>query len=176
MCESSIFRSPFAFIVEDDGVSVSIEVSDEDLRMSQTKTLTGQKGADAVIVELTKRGYLVKGMPNHNKGFDVDCQSPKGCKFRVEVKTSTSNTQIPIQLHHLEGKLDPDLFYVLVKKLEGAPFDDYYVLGHEELKAAWMLMPKQMMNEQPYVITSSRAHIDWRLVELQRNRWYKLPK
>lgn len=31
-----------------------------------------------------------------------------------------------------------------------------------------------MMNEQPYVI--DRAHIDWRLAELQRNRWYKLPK
>jgi hypothetical protein len=36
------------------------------------------------------------------------------------------------------------------------------------------LMPKQMMNEQPYVV--DRAHIDWRLVELQQNRWYKLPK
>jgi len=52
-------------------------------------------------------------------------------------------------------------------------------LTHEELKAAWtawILMPKQMMDERPYVITASRAHIDWRLVELQRNRWYKLPK
>jgi hypothetical protein len=143
--------------------------------MSRTKTLTGQKGADAVIVELTKRGYAVRGMPNHNKGFYVDCQSPKGCKFRVEVKTSSSkNTQIPIQLHHVEGDQKPDVFYVLVKKLDGAPFFDYYVLTHEELKAAWILMPKQMMNEQPYVI--DRAHIDWRLVELQKNRWYKLPK
>ena len=68
------------------------------------------------------------------------------------------------------------MFYVLVKKLDVAPFFDYYVLTHEELKAAWILMPKQMMNERPYVITASRAHIDWRLVELQRNRWCKLPK
>ena len=119
-------------------------------------------------------GLLLWYADKHNKGFDVDCQSPKGCKFRVEVKTSSSNTQIPIQLHHLEGKLNPDLFYVLVKKFEVAPFFDYYVLTHEELKAAWILMPKQMMNEQPYVI--DRAHIDWRLVELQRSRWYKLPK
>ena len=147
------------------------------MRMSREKTVTGQKGAEAVILELTKRGYVVWGMPNHNKGFDVDCQSPKGCKFRVEVKTSSSkDTQIPIQLHHVEGDLNPDVFYILVKKLEVAPFFDYYVLTREELKAAWILMPKQMMNEQPYVITASRAHIDWRLVELQRHRWYKLPK
>jgi hypothetical protein len=143
--------------------------------MSRAKTLTGQQGAEAVIVELTQRGHVVKGMPNHNKGFDVDCQSPKGCKFRVEVKTSSSkNTHIPIQLHHVAGYLKPDLFFVLVKKSEVAPFFEYYVLTHEELKAAWILMPKQMMNEQPYVI--DRAHIDWRLVELQQNRWYKLPK
>ena len=117
--------------------------------MSRTKTLTGQKGAEAVIVELTKRGYAVRGMPNHNKGFDVDCQSPKGCKFRVEVKTS-KNTQIPIQLHHVEGNLKPDMFFILVKKFDVTPFFEYYVLTPEELKAAWILMPKQMMNEQPY--------------------------
>jgi hypothetical protein len=35
-------------------------------------------------------------------------------------------------------------------------------------------MPKQMMNEQRYVI--NRAHIDWGLIELQKDRWYKLPK
>lgn len=142
--------------------------------MSRAKTLTGQQGTDAVIKELTNRGHVVKGMPNHNKGFDVDCQSPTKCKFRVEVKTSTSNTQIPAQLHHVEGPLKPELFYVLVKKLDVAPFFEYYILTHEELKAAWVLMPKQMMNEKPYVI--DRAHIDWRLIELQRNRWYKLPK
>ena len=65
--------------------------------MSRVRTLTGQQGAEAVIRKLTKRGYVVKGMANHNKGFDVDCQSPNGCKFRVEVKTSSSEkTQIPI--------------------------------------------------------------------------------
>ena len=112
--------------------------------MSRAKTLSGQKGAEAVIVELTKRGYVVRGMPNHNKGFDVDCQSPMGCKFRVEVKTSSSkDTQIPIQLHLVEGNLNPDVFYVLVKKLDVTPFFDYYVLTHQELHAAWILMPKQ---------------------------------
>ena len=91
--------------------------------MSRAKTLTGQEGAEAVVVELTKRGYVVRGMPNYNKGFDVDCQSPKGCKFRVEVKTSSSkDTQIPIQLHHVEGNLNPDVFYVLVKKIDVGPF------------------------------------------------------
>lgn len=91
--------------------------------MSRARTLTGQQGAEAVIGELASRGHVVKGMPNHNKGFDVDCQSPKGCKFRVEVKTSSSkNTHIPIQIHHVEGLLKPDLFFVLVRKLEGAPF------------------------------------------------------
>jgi uncharacterized protein DUF3883 len=54
------------------------------------KTITGQKGIDAVIHELTHRGHIVKCMPNHNKGFDIDCCSPTGCKFRVEVKTSSS--------------------------------------------------------------------------------------
>ncbi|MGH9970992.1 MAG: hypothetical protein ACREBG_24815 [Pyrinomonadaceae bacterium] len=143
--------------------------------MSRARTLTGQQGAEAVIVQLTNRGHVVKGMPNHNKGFDVDCQSPNGCQFRVEVKTSSSkNTHIPIQLHHVEGPLKPDLFFVLVNKLEVAPFFEYYILTHEELKAAWIPMPKQMMNEKPYVI--DRAHIDWRLIELQRERWYKLPK
>ena len=143
--------------------------------MSRAKTLTGQQGAEAVIREVTKRGHLVKGMPNHNKGFDVDCQSPKGCKFRVEVKTSSSEkTQIPIQLDHLEGVLNSDLFFVLVKKLEVDPFFEYYVLTHEELKAAWILMPKQKMNEEPYVINP--PYIDWSLVKLQQNRWYKLPK
>jgi hypothetical protein len=68
------------------------------------------------------------------------------------------------------------VFYVLVKKTDVAPFFEYYVLTHEEQKAAWILMPKQMMNERPYVITALRAHIDWRLVELQRDSWYKLPK
>ena len=100
--------------------------------MSRAKTLTGQIGAEAAILEPTKRGYVVSDMPNHNKGFDVDCQSPKGCKFRVEVKTSSSkDTQIPIQLHHVEGNLNPDRFYVLVKKLDDAPFFDYYILTHE---------------------------------------------
>ena len=80
--------------------------------MSRAKTLTGQQGAEAVIAELNKRGHVVKGMPNHNKGFDVDCRSPEGCKFRVEVKTSSSQTQIPIQLHHVEDNLNPDMFYV----------------------------------------------------------------
>ena len=143
--------------------------------MSRVKTLTGQQGAEAVIGELTERGYVVKGMPNHNKGFDVDCQSPNGNKFRVEVKTSSSEkTQMPIQLHHVEGLLKPDLFFVLVKKLDVAPFFEYYVLTHEELKAAWILMPKQKMNEEPYVINP--PYIDWSLVKLQQNRWYKLPK
>lgn len=143
--------------------------------MSRTRTLTGQLGANAVIKELTNRGHVVKGMPNHNKGFDVDCESPRGCKFRVEVKTSSSNnTQVPVQIHHVEGETKHDVFYILVKKLEPPPFFEYYVLTHEELKAAWTLMPKQKMNEEPYVI--NRAHIDWRLVELQRDRWYKLPK
>ncbi len=143
--------------------------------MSRARTLTGRQGAEAVIAELTNRRHVVKGMPNHNKGFDIDCQSPNGCEFRVEVKTSTSNdTQIPIQLHHVEGLLKPDLFFVLVKNFEVAPFSQYYVLTHEELKAAWILMPKQMMNEKPYVI--DRAHIDWSLVKLHQNRWYKLPK
>lgn len=143
--------------------------------MSRVRTLTGQQGAEAVIVELTNRRHAVKGMANQNKGFDIDRQSPNGCKFRVEVKTSSSKgTQIPVQLHHVEGPLKPDLFYVLVRKFDVSPFFEYYILTHEELKAAWILMPKQMMNEKPYVI--DRAHIDWRLIELQRNRWYKLPK
>ena len=38
-----------------------------------------------------------------------------------------------------------------------------------------VMMPKEKMNEESYVI-DSRGHIDWRLVELQRSRWYKLPK
>jgi len=114
-------------------------------------------------------------MPNHNKGFDLDCQSPNGCKFRVEVKTSSSEkTQIPIQLHHVEGLLKPDLFFVLVKKLDVTPFFEYYVLTHDELKAAWILMPKQKLNEEPYVINP--PYIDWSLVKLQQNRWYKLPR
>src|SRR5437867_11815437 len=67
-------------------------------------------------------GVNVTIMPNHNKGFDIDCQSPNGYTFRVEVKTSSSkNTHIPIQLHHVEGNLKPDLFFVLVKKSELAP-------------------------------------------------------
>ncbi len=143
--------------------------------MSRARTLTGQRGAEAVITQLANRGHVVNGMPNHNKGFDVDCQSPSGCKFRVEVKTSSSNgTQVPIQLHHVEGLLKPDLFFVLVKALDVAPFFEYFVLIHEEIKAAWILMPKQKMNEEPYVING--AHIDWSLVKLQRDRWYKLPK
>jgi hypothetical protein len=86
--------------------------------MSRTKMLTGQQGAETVIAELTNRRHVVKGMPNHNKGFDIDCQSPNGCKFRVEVKTSSSkDTQIPIQLHYVEGLLKPELFFVLVKNL-----------------------------------------------------------
>lgn len=137
--------------------------------------MTGQTGAEAVLKELASRGHVVRGMPNHNKGFDVDCESPKGCKFLVEVKTSSSKgTQVPIQIHHVEGPIKPDLFYILVKKLEASPFVEYYILTHEELRAAWILMPKRKMNEQPYVI--DRAHIDWRLIELQRDRWYKLPK
>ena len=105
--------------------------------MSRAKTLTSQQGAEAVIKELTSRNYVVKGMPNHNKGCDVDCQSPKGCNFRVGVKTSSSDkSQVPIQLHHVEGLLKPNQFFVLVKKLEAAPFFRYYVLTHEELKAA----------------------------------------
>jgi hypothetical protein len=34
-------------------------------------------------------------------------------------------------------------------------------------------MPKFKMNEEPYNINT--PYIDWRLVELQRDRWYKLP-
>ena len=60
--------------------------------MSRAKTLTGQQGAEAVLGELTNRGDVVKGMPNHNKGFDVDCQSPDGCKFRVEVRLRVRRT------------------------------------------------------------------------------------
>ena len=90
--------------------------------MSRARTLTGQQGADAVIAELTKRRHVVKGMPNHNKGFDIACQSPNGCQFRIEVKTSSSkNTHIPIQLHHVEGNLKTDLFFVLVKKIRACP-------------------------------------------------------
>lgn len=54
--------------------------------MSRAGTLTGQHGVEAVIVEPTNRRPAAKGMPNYNKGFDLDCQSPNGCKFRVEVK------------------------------------------------------------------------------------------
>lgn len=146
------------------------------MNLSKVKKETGEAGVQATVVELTNRGYVVKAMPNHNRGFDIDCESPMGRKFKVEVKTSKSKgTQIPIQMHYLEGASRNDLFFVLIKATANNPqLFEYYILTHEELKAAWTLMPKLKMNGEPYVING--GYIDWSLIKLQLNRWYKLPK
>lgn len=147
------------------------------LKMSRERVLTGSRGVEDLRVELLKRGYSVKIMALNNRGFDAVCCSPNGKDFRVEVKTSDSRgTQIPIQPHHVDGELDRDLFYIFVKTIsENHIPSGYYFLTHEELRAAWTLMPRRSLTtNQPYSLKT--RYLDWCLLRLHRDRWYKLPK
>src|ERR1043166_4676183 len=121
--------------------------------MSNNRILTGSRGVEDLRAELLRRGYSVQIMSLNNRGFDAVCRSPKLKDFRLEVKTSDSRgTQIPIQPHHVDGELQDDLFYVFVKiKTENHIPSGYYFLTHEELKAAWILMPRRSLRtNQPY--------------------------
>jgi hypothetical protein len=145
--------------------------------MSNNRILTGSRGVEDLRAELLRRGYSVQIMSLNNRGFDAVCRSPKLKDFRLEVKTSDSRgTQIPIQPHHVDGELQDDLFYVFVKiKPENHIPSGYYFLTHEELKAAWILMPRRSLRtNQPYSLKT--RYLDWCLLRLHRDRWYKLPE
>jgi hypothetical protein len=65
-----------------------------------SRSETGQRGAQLVADELTARDYRTLIMPPNNRGFDIQCVSPKGESFRVEVKCSSSiGTQVPLQIN-----------------------------------------------------------------------------
>jgi len=146
--------------------------------MSKNKIEIGAKGLEKLKEEMVKRGYTVTIQSQTNKGFDAICQSPKGKAFRVEAKTSTSlKTQVPIQPHHVDGELSDDLFYIFVRSVsqdDHVP-DGFYFFTHEEVKAAWTLMPKiNLRTGQPY--DQKWKSLDWCLLRLHRERWYKLPQ
>ncbi|MCA1577704.1 MAG: YkuS family protein [Acidobacteria bacterium] len=146
--------------------------------MSKKKIETGAKGLEELKDELVKRGYEVTIVSQTNKGFDAICRSPKKKTFRVEAKTSTSLTQLPIQPHHVEGKLQDNLFYVFVRSVSDenkhVP-NGFYFFTHEEVKAAWILMPRiNLKNGQPY--DPKWKSLDWCLLRLHRDRWYKIPE
>jgi hypothetical protein len=125
--------------------------------MSKDRIDTGSQGVEDLRTELVNRGF---------------CQSAEGKNFRIEVKTSKSRgTQIPIQPHHVEGDLQTELVYVLVKSLaEDHIPGGYYFLTHEELKAAWTLMPRRSLRSgKPY--SPKTRYLDWCLIRLHRNRW-----
>jgi hypothetical protein len=147
--------------------------------MSRGKlTETGSRGSELVCKELDSRGYKTVAMPNHNPGFDIDCKSPSGGSFEVEVKCSTSiGTQVPLQVRsHLEAALRLDRFYIFVRGANPETAEaEFYVLTHEEVQGAWALMPKLKPDGQPYVIGST-GYIDWRHINHHRDRWDKLPK
>jgi hypothetical protein len=146
--------------------------------MSKKKIETGAKGLEQLKNELVKRGYNVTILSQANKGFDAICQSPKKKMFRVEAKTSTSFMQIPIQSHHVEGELQNDLFYVFVRSVSDEDRhvpNGFYFFTHKEVKAAWTLMPTiNMKTGQRY--DPKWKSLDWCLLRLHHDRWYKLPE
>ncbi len=143
-----------------------------------SRSLTGERGAQIVSNELASRGYRSIIMPPNNRGFDIQCVSPNGESFRVEVKCSSSiGTQVPLQVKsHLEAPLQRDLFYVLVRVSENpALAPEFYVMTHKEIQAAWDKMPKFKPNGQPYVIGST-GYIDWKHINRHKDEWEKLPE
>ena len=142
-----------------------------------SRSLTGERGVQHVSDELVARGYRSVIMPPNNRGFDIQCISPNGESFRVEVKCSSSiGTQVPLQVKsHLESSLQRDLFYVIVRVAENATVSpEFYVMTHQEIQAAWDKMPKFKPNGQPYVIGST-GYIDWKHINQHKDKWGKLP-
>ena len=143
-----------------------------------SRSATGERGAQLVSDELVVRKYRAVIMPPNNRGFDIQCVSPKGASFKVEVKCSSSvGTQVPLQIKsHLESSLQRDLFYVLVRVSESPVIPpEFYIMTHKEIQAAWEKMPKFKPNGEPYVIRGT-GYIDWKHINQHRNKWEKLPK
>src|SRR6266478_1216740 len=116
---------------------------------------TGLTGAELVSKELVSRGYGTVVMPPYNRGFDLNCRSPQGISFKVEVKCSTSvGTQVPLQIKsHLDAPLQKDLLYVFVRPAEtSAASTEFFLMTHAEVHAAWAKMPRIKPDGTPYVI------------------------
>lgn len=135
---------------------------------------TGDRGEEATALQLMQRGYSATPMPRNNRGFDIDCVSPNGDKFRVEVKTTkTKNADVYIQVSFLNSDLINDLFFIWVAVFSSdEAFREYYILTHEDVKAIWDLMPKVKPNGELY----KPGFLKWKHIRPHHNRWDKLPK
>jgi hypothetical protein len=134
--------------------------------MVRRKIDTGDAGELFTAGHLRDRKYSVTLMPRNNKRYDLNCVSPVGSVFMVEVKTSSSkDTQVPFQIRLLNGPLDPDLYFVCTKLVANTDSEfEYYVMTHSDLKMAWDQMPKiNVRTNAPYVMTST-GWIKWEYI------------
>jgi hypothetical protein len=140
-----------------------------------TKKLAGDRGEQLVLEELTRRGYKAVLKPRNHPVFDIECKSGVGTCFVVQVKNSTArNTQAWIGLTAVDRPLRTDLYFIVLRQWDSTEsIPDFFVLTHEELKAAWNKMP--VVNQRtgnPYKRT---GHLAWEHLEPHLDGWAKLP-
>ena len=109
------------------------------------------------------------------KTFEIAKDADNDLLFDAK-HSSIEKAQIPIQPNHVDGELQDDLYYVFVKRLSDSHIPSgYYFLTHEELRAAWTLMPRRSLRTGRRYSPKTR-YLDWCLLRLHQGRWYKLPE
>jgi hypothetical protein len=83
--------------------------------------------------ELSRRKYLVSLTLGNTPTSDLLVVSPKGKHFKVQVKGLSSPTSWLVQK---VDKKDKDLFWILVRILEGKPAR-FFILNNQEIKRGW---------------------------------------
>jgi hypothetical protein len=129
-------------------------------------------GQFAVAAELTRRGYLVAIPLGNLPARDLQCESPSGKSFSVQVKSLSSKTFFPLQKNFLE-KEKKNLYFVFVYIPEkyNQPLE-YFILSHKQLLNVWKKEKKKQIG---------KPHKEWaegvfyKALFDFKNRWEILP-
>ena len=132
-------------------------------------------GTFALGAQLSRRHYSVAITLGNTPECDLLCISPGGQSFKIEVKSTNSHNFIRIQKKLMENPVDNNLLLVVVlipKDL--TELEQFFILTHEELRAAWENVPKTKKTGEPLV--EGHEGINWGSVSDCENCWRKLPE